>query len=300
MEYDLSPLLTTIAGASASIVAIIGGFIASKLISISGDRQAVLAKISEVEQQQSLKQSELSKLQKEANEGDALDFIASNLSSLIQRKDLEAVYRKDLQYDISYETLRPYWNRALVLVGELANTATKMGDNLELNENDLPKSFAEKYSQDDFAYTVCKKVMRHIIKQNTKKNPYGLNIDLDEMTVSSPIRSAIDESKLKSLQSDVAWLSLQRQQLLDEKTRLAKPKGMTMGLIVFAVFTIICIIVPLSLYPSKVYSCREFSCCKLIIITVFTLALGMVFGYLIHLLRWDNGRKESPEPPKTP
>lgn len=48
--YDLTPLLTTIAAASASIVAILGGFIASKLISISTERDAVSSKISEVEQ----------------------------------------------------------------------------------------------------------------------------------------------------------------------------------------------------------------------------------------------------------
>ena len=42
MSYDLTAVLTTIAAASASIVAILGGFIASKLIAISSERSAVL------------------------------------------------------------------------------------------------------------------------------------------------------------------------------------------------------------------------------------------------------------------
>ena len=43
--YDLTTLLTTIASISASFVAILGGFIASKLISISENRSSTLDKL---------------------------------------------------------------------------------------------------------------------------------------------------------------------------------------------------------------------------------------------------------------
>ena len=39
--YDLTSILVTISAASASFVAILGGFIASKLLSINGARDAV-------------------------------------------------------------------------------------------------------------------------------------------------------------------------------------------------------------------------------------------------------------------
>lgn len=45
MVYDLTTVLTTIASASASIVAILGGFIASKLITISSERAAALDRV---------------------------------------------------------------------------------------------------------------------------------------------------------------------------------------------------------------------------------------------------------------
>ena len=41
MTNELTALLTTIASASASFVAILGGFIASKLIAVNGEREAV-------------------------------------------------------------------------------------------------------------------------------------------------------------------------------------------------------------------------------------------------------------------
>ena len=57
--YDLTTFLATVASVSASIVAILGGLIASKLITINGDREANATKIDEIEQLQKHKQSEL-------------------------------------------------------------------------------------------------------------------------------------------------------------------------------------------------------------------------------------------------
>lgn len=47
--YDLKTVLTTIAACSASIVAILGGFIASKLIAINAERDEVNTRISELD-----------------------------------------------------------------------------------------------------------------------------------------------------------------------------------------------------------------------------------------------------------
>ena len=49
MEYDLTATLTTIAAASASFVAILGGFIASKLIAVSGEREETINKLGDIE-----------------------------------------------------------------------------------------------------------------------------------------------------------------------------------------------------------------------------------------------------------
>ena len=49
--YDLTTVLTTIAACSASIVAIVGGFIASKLIAINTERDEVNTRISELDEE---------------------------------------------------------------------------------------------------------------------------------------------------------------------------------------------------------------------------------------------------------
>ena len=81
--YDLTTLLTTIASISASFVAILGGFIASKLISISENRSSTLDKLRSLDKEISVKISLKESLQDENNESDALDFIDANFRLLV-------------------------------------------------------------------------------------------------------------------------------------------------------------------------------------------------------------------------
>lgn len=52
---DYTSFFYSIAGCSATIIAIIGGFIASKLISISADRDKILDIIKEIEDELDMK-----------------------------------------------------------------------------------------------------------------------------------------------------------------------------------------------------------------------------------------------------
>ena len=58
MNNELSAFLTTIAGSSASFVAILGGFVASKLITINGERDAVDNRLNELRSEIDLKKQQ--------------------------------------------------------------------------------------------------------------------------------------------------------------------------------------------------------------------------------------------------
>ena len=92
MSYDLTAVLTTIAAASASIVAILGGFIASKLIAISSERSAVLDHLKQINKELEFHVSERDKIQAENDEDDALDFIRDAIDDLYADNSLENVY----------------------------------------------------------------------------------------------------------------------------------------------------------------------------------------------------------------
>ncbi len=291
--YDLTQLLLTIAAASASIAAILGGFIASKLISINSEREAVLSRIAEVEQRQKHKQSELLEIQNSKTEEAAIDFITSNIDSLVEMKALSEVYRNDVQQEISIDALAPYWGRALSLLDELASSDINEGEMSPLNEDDLPKVIAVKYSNDEFAYTVCKKAVKHIIQEHQKTTVHDA-ILIGEYNIGEigQVSSALETERMNALKSELSWLEYQGQQLQYEKSRLSKPKGMKGGLVVFALFSILCIIAPLSLAPLIVNDRCVFLIWKISIIAVFTIGLTTVFMYLAYLLKWKEKKND--------
>ena len=108
--YDLTTLLTTIASISASFVAILGGFIASKLISISENRSSTLDKLRSLDKEISVKISLKESLQDENNESDALDFIDANSLSFARNGDLDKLYTSLSSPSIEKEAMRPFWN----------------------------------------------------------------------------------------------------------------------------------------------------------------------------------------------
>lgn len=119
MSNELSSLLTTIASASASFVAILGGFVASRLIAVNGEREAVESRLQELEYEIELKQQECDSLQEGVTADDALDFIRDHAADVANLDDLSAVYEEDEQQLLEYDELAPYWAVAIDLASHL-------------------------------------------------------------------------------------------------------------------------------------------------------------------------------------
>jgi len=62
--YELTPLLTTVASCSMTVIAIIGGFIARKLISMSSERHEITAKLNEIDEKIEFKREQVAFLMK--------------------------------------------------------------------------------------------------------------------------------------------------------------------------------------------------------------------------------------------
>ena len=107
MTYDLT-LFSTIASASASFVAIIGGFMASKLIAVNSDRSGVLERLKENQELLQLKTKAAEELAQQLAEDDAYDFIKENIDSLSAQSVLEEVYQTNKKQRIEFDELLPY------------------------------------------------------------------------------------------------------------------------------------------------------------------------------------------------
>ena len=83
MSNELTSLLSTIASVSASFVAILGGFVASKLITINGERAAVKSQLTEIHFEKMLRTEERDILSRQLDEEDAICYIHDQKSGLV-------------------------------------------------------------------------------------------------------------------------------------------------------------------------------------------------------------------------
>lgn len=273
MPYDIS-IFTTIASLSASFVAILGGFIASKLITVNGERERITANIEEIDLQLDLKTEERDRLQKRLDEDDALDFIRDNISDLINQEPLDKVYEEDKQNRLQQDDLLPYWDKALVLVDRFAN-APDIEESL--NDDDIPSSLAAEIKSDAFAYDVCCEIAKECSPSMLK--PF------------SPPTGAWyerDSQRVYNLEFEIEALNIQKEQYQKQKISLKKPRGMRCGITLFILFSLFNIIQPLIF--SNVKSISKWQHSVMIIVSIILLSVGLIatFIYLAWLLRWND------------
>lgn len=283
--YDLTSVLTTISAAAASFVAILGGFIASKLLSISGEREAVNERLDNLNNDLVFLNNDNSRLQAELDKDDAKSFILDHINNLINNDTIEECYPTNEQTDISLETLSPYWVEALELMTELR---TALGNKEKLNSDKIPNSLATKYLDDYFSYTILKGAVEEIGRMPL--SGFALYDHLKMPRVVGMWRNdnykAIEENNKK-----IANLKYEMEKLTKKKEMLRSPKGVKLGLYIFGMFSLLCIILPLCFSPLTTDNYKYYLSCKIMFITIFAIGLLSVFIYLIYLLKWQKANK---------
>jgi hypothetical protein len=292
MTYELTTLLTTIAATSASFAAILGGLIASKLLSISGERDAVITRLQDINDEIEHRTKLMKEAQQENDEDDALDFISNHVESLVNNDNLDVIYENDEHSYISLEALRPLWERAQDTFekyrGEWYNSEYSYDDH-------IPKNVALALKDDDFGYEVCKKAGAYLEKQMRKNMPGFLPMiePIDVSSVTETLWYTKNKELIKEQENAIALLNLQRDQSMKTKERLRQPRGVAQGLVVFAIFSVLCIVLPLAFSPFVTESYTGYIVVKIVALFIFAGGLISIFGYLIWLLKWDDGTKPS-------
>lgn len=300
MPYDLTTVLTTIAAASASIVAILGGFIASKLIAISSERSAAWDRLRQINEELEFHIAERDKIQAKNDESDALDFIQTAIDDLWAGNSLENVYSNVDHPDISIECLKPYWDRAVILKELFQEQVKKQG---QLNGDYIPTSLIFTVREDNFGYEILRALGKKLKKRiraaerarEKASNPFGLvtpdigDYEFDTSSVSGG--GYAYHKNCEAIQEEsaaIALLELQEKQCTEQIQALKKPRGMKSGLVIFALFTVFCIIVPLAFSPFSVNSYLAFIITKIVFLILFSVGLLAIFSYLTYLLKWDD------------
>ena len=296
--YDLTSLLTTISSASASFIAILGGLVASKLLTISSERDAVLAKISELDKEISVKEAQKNALQKENNDSDALDFIESNIADLIQGKSLNLVFEKSTEKSLSIESLQPYWETDIAISRRIQHSMTP-GIISVSQLRSLEKESELEYAQDAFSKNVSLIVLNYFEDQfnRSSSSPFSATLRVPNTFFRASIwdrqRYENNTRTIFQLQASLDSLHFQMSQYEKDKKMLKNPVGVSDGLNIFGLFSLICIVPPLILTPFETTNIYLFWFIKIFFIASFSLGLLSTFLYMKKLLNWPEFKKDS-------
>lgn len=271
-------LFTTIASASASFVAIIGGFIASKLISINGERSSVVERIAELDEIIDLKFSEVTNIKIQLEEEDAIDYIREHMEDVHEQKQLEDVFGKNIPQNLEYEVLENYWNKALSMYVHFRRCVCEE----KLNDDGIPVSIANETLNSSFEYDLCLLFAEY---------QDGLTWTIKHSLQTTAIRSHWElerDNTYAELLRELGVLKLQKEQLERQKKSLIRPKKMSLGLWIFGGISLFNIFIPLLftlLLP--VYSVEIYTFAQYFSLTCMAIGLVLTFVYLFSLLDWQ-------------
>lgn len=281
MNESIQSLLYTIASLSASFVAILGGFVASKLLSISSERESIKNQLSKITGDMVLKKAHKNMLFDQLNTEDALGFIDEHIIDLVNKLDLSDTYKETERELLSYDLMLPYWNKGLELVTRIEALDK---ESLTLNDDYVPNAIAADVKKDYFSYKVCEMIFK------TLHYPHAHFVK--EISEESDNWYEHTSQKFEDIEHEIYALAMQKAVLEGQKEALSKPSGMVRGLVIFILFSLFNIIFPLIL------STINFSgeCAKRVsYISIGILAIGLaaVFKYLIDLLKWKPDEDDS-------
>ena len=233
--YDLTSFLTTIAAASASFVAILGGFIASKLISIDSERNENIDRIKEIDEEIEHRTENMNARQQEIDEDDATGFIFDNFGYFMSCQSLKSVYTNSEHPNISFDALLPFWKKANEI---LKRFKEKRYSGEEVNGDDVPVELANDYRNDDFSYAICEKIASYYKKQSrsSSNTPFAIPIMDYEPPRLIGAWSGKNVEIIREEENAIKWLELQKKQCEARRSSLKRPKGMLLGLVIFALF----------------------------------------------------------------
>ncbi len=302
-ELTLTAMLTTISAASASFVAILGGFIASKLLSINGERDAVAGQIANLTAQIDQKQKKEDRYRHEVNEHDAIYFIIKHIDDFYGRVELREIYDSDEKPGIDFDDMQPFWEKAVAFKEDFMN-AILSGE--KTDESGIPLSIAPQLKKDYFFDEVFSSLKSELwlSREERRRKSQGYSEDIFDSFPQPAIPPMTPKwySKYCDKINDLVWeidqLELQKKLLEQREKELNTPYGMKRGLIIFVLFSVFNIVLPLTQCNNVFKNPLCYYVVMLLFMSTFTLGLAATFCYLVSMLKWRPAAKVPVLPPE--
>jgi hypothetical protein len=265
MLTDPNWLLSTVVQSTATFVAIVAGFIISRLLALSAERSGIQTKVRDIKLQLGIKKQILDDLEKRLLEMDADDFLEkSYVLNMIIESDgqisLREVLKQVTDYNRSEDELRPYWDEA---VKATKNAFRIVKDNFsELEKNEDTDVFLKNLGVDlsSYRWKIYHLVFFKMLDEYEKeRNPFGAiinstaKIHIPEFpSIDENTRYRVIEQDIEIIERDEYALEKQLSDLEAQLKQLGQPQGVKLGIIFLVYFSLVGIVIPAFFLPFPV------------------------------------------------
>ncbi|MCG5105037.1 hypothetical protein [Oceanobacillus alkalisoli] len=287
---NLEILISTIVTSTAALIAIIGGFLVSRVITLSSEQNGINRKLREINNEITAKEDTLSQVTDYIISEDAFDFIRDNVEELSKGKiSLEEIHKEDRFTGLSLEQLYPYVKEYESIFNEVKDLVSQF-DSVPSDFYKFKKRLSTEVSQPGKLdwYELAYDYIYESLPSKNSGYPYLPDISsLSNLHKTVPPVNHYYRNQVKikeQLETELAVLKLQKIEQDKILTEYGKPNGVWSGLAVLIYSGIVGIAYPVTLlpYPPNTYND---SLTKVVLIILFLSELVALFGYLILAMR---------------
>ncbi|ACB86071.1 hypothetical protein Nther_2508 [Natranaerobius thermophilus JW/NM-WN-LF] len=286
---DLSLLISTIITSTAALVAIIGGFLVSRVITLSGEKNSIQKKIREIDKELNIKKEMLESAKQVVEEEDIDDFVQHYAEDILfNKKSLEDILEEEQSINLNRDVIESTIDRILEISQFIKDKIKSTDDNyvLPTDFNEFIRDNKIKIDEDrdrswyELIYDI---ILRHI----PQKQPGILNVDvlssISDIGYFKPILSSQEYNanvrKVKQLEEDIKVLEALMNAEQDMLMGYGKISGLWGGLAVLIYACIVGIIIPSFLLPYPI-GYYDDSAIRILLIALFISELVVLFSYL--------------------
>lgn len=278
---NLDILITTIITSTSALVAIIGGFLVSRVITLSSEQSGIRRRLKETINELNNKKERLSKTKEFILSEDALDFIRDNAKEILEnQRSLEDILRTDEYIKRSIDEISPF-------VSEFNEIFTEMMDLIE-ETSEFPNYFSDflKVMKGDFSkpdkkefYEIAYDTLIKYSEGSQQLGPLAFNTIANIPNVAEQRRYNEAVKEKEQLEYEIKFLETQFEEQNKVIIDYGKPKGIWGGMIVLIYSCIVGIAYPVTLLPYPVNIYNDVLT-KWFLILLFVSEIVVLFTYL--------------------
>ncbi|MFC5734325.1 hypothetical protein [Cytobacillus gottheilii] len=285
---DLNTLISTIITSTAALVAIIGGFLVSRVISISSEQNSIKRRIREINNDIMAKQEISKGIEDYLFEDDLGDFVTrKNIKRIFNGLTLDETIEEDDFTRLTKEEIEPYFNQIKEMIDELEHKLIS-SENTYNSFKEFHKDNEElKYPNRKDWYEKIFKVIDDSLRQQSINGVFGIGVslpkydslDVDFASLTPNHNYGYYVKEHEKIEDEIKVLELQKKAQQDLLNNFGKPAWIWSGIAVLIYASIVGIVYPSVLLPYPLDTYND-SLTKWFLLSLFYSQLFALFAYL--------------------